>query len=155
MVCYGPLSKAHSKIVSLKKTLFAHISLHPGQQGKFLVSNDIPMTWEGSKLSLEPSNIDVALFWAILWTFFRGLVKIPKKFVRILAKKRVFSNGRHFPKFEYFGLKFGMVVLYYQLYECVMQKTSEKVPIFLTGGGHMASPPWGKYAVFGAWGTKS
>ena len=69
-VCYGPQSEGHSKILSFKKSLFAHNSFHPEQYGKFLVSNDTPMNWGGSKLSLEPSNIDVALFWAILWPFF-------------------------------------------------------------------------------------
>ena len=53
-VCYGPQSQGHSKILSFKKSLFAHISFHPGKYGKFFVSNDTPMNWGGSKPSLEP-----------------------------------------------------------------------------------------------------
>ena len=61
-VCYGSLSEGPYKILASKKSLFAHISFQPGQYGKFLVSIDTPVNWRGSKLSVKPSNVDVALF---------------------------------------------------------------------------------------------
>ena len=92
------------KNIELQKTLFSYIFYHSGKYGNKLASKDTAADWGGSKVSLHPSNMVVALFYTILWPFFQHWVKIFKKLQNVHTKNH-FSSGCNFAKFQNFDLK--------------------------------------------------